>query len=96
MNGVTLEHHLDPHWAEKGVIFGSLSELVSEYGGKFLPVGINVDADVATLTEYLRRNRLSWPQLHEDGGLDSRLAVDLGILTVPTMILVDEKGNVVD
>lgn len=73
-----------------------LDKLVAEYGGKFLPIGINVDADDATLSDFLRRNPLSWPQLHEDGGLDSRLAVDLGILTVPTMILVDEEGNVVD
>jgi thiol-disulfide isomerase/thioredoxin len=73
-----------------------LDKLVAEYGGKFVPVGINVDTDEQLLTEFLRRNRLSWPQIHEEGGLDSRLAVDLGILTVPTMILIDEEGNVVN
>jgi thiol-disulfide isomerase/thioredoxin len=73
-----------------------LDKLMAEYGGKFLPVGINVDTDDASMREFLRGNRLNWPQLHEEGGLDSRLAVDLGILTVPTMILVDEKGDVVD
>ena len=74
-----------------------LDKLVAEYGGKkFMPVGINVDTDDQSLSDFLRRNRLNWPQLHEKGGLDSRLAVDLGILTVPTMILIDEKGNVVD
>ena len=31
MDGVTLQHRLDPVWAEKGVIFGSLSELASEH-----------------------------------------------------------------
>ena len=31
MDGVTLQHQLDPEYAAKGVIFGSLSELVNEH-----------------------------------------------------------------
>ncbi len=73
-----------------------LDKLVAEYGGQFVPVGINVDTDPQLLAEFLRRNRLSWPQIHEEGGLNSRLAVDLGILIVPTMILIDEEGKVVN
>ncbi len=73
-----------------------LDKLVAEFGGQFTPVGINVDTDPQLLAEFLRRNRLSWPQIHEEGGLDSRLAVDLGILTVPTMILIDDEGKVVN
>ncbi|NCX97466.1 MAG: hypothetical protein EBX35_02480, partial [Planctomycetia bacterium] len=39
---------------------------------------------------------LSWPQLHEDGGLDSRLAEEFGILALPTMMLVAADGTVAD
>ncbi len=73
-----------------------LDKLVAEYGQEFMPVGINVDSDPGPLREFLAQNPMRWPQLHEQGGLDSRLAVDLGILTVPTMILLDKNGNVVD
>lgn len=73
-----------------------IDKLVAEYGGKFVPVGINVDTDQQLLADFLRRNKLSWPQIFEAGGLDSRLAVDLGILMVPTMILVDDEGKIVN
>ncbi|MCH7725945.1 MAG: thioredoxin, partial [Planctomycetes bacterium] len=47
------------------------------------------------LANYLRSSPLPWPQLYEEGGLDSRLANELGILTMPMMILVDKYGKVV-
>ena len=62
---------------------------------KFAAIGVNLDSQRRTAVQYLKSNRLPWPQLHEDGGLDSRLANELGILTLPTMILVDKKGRVV-
>ena len=45
---------------------------------------------------YLAENPLPWPQIYEEGGLDSPPANALGILTVPTMILVDQQGRVVN
>jgi hypothetical protein len=44
----------------------------------------------------LKKNRLSWPQMWEPGGLDGRPAVELGILTLPTLILLDDKGRVLN
>jgi hypothetical protein len=44
----------------------------------------------------MKSNRLPWPQLYEQGGLDSRLANELGILTLPTMLLVDKQGKVIN
>ena len=47
--------------------------------------------------EYLQENaRRPWPHLYEPGGLDSRLATELGILTLPTMILLDKDGKVIN
>ena len=45
---------------------------------------------------YLADNPLPWPQIYEEGGLDSRPANQLGILTLPTMLLVDAEGKVVN
>ena len=45
---------------------------------------------------FLAQNRYLWRQVHEPGGFDGRLANDLGVMTLPMMILVDQKGIVVD
>ena len=62
----------------------------------FALIGINLDSDQATAIKYLQGNPLAWPQMYEPGGLDSRLATDLGILTLPTMLVLDKEGKVVN
>jgi thiol-disulfide isomerase/thioredoxin len=59
-------------------------------------IGVAVDLDREKLVAFLREKPLPWPQLHGEGGLDSQLAEQFGILALPTMILVDADGNVVD
>lgn len=43
---------------------------------------------------YIAENKLAWKQIYEHGGLESRLATEMGVNTLPLMILVDQKGNV--
>jgi thiol-disulfide isomerase/thioredoxin len=62
----------------------------------FYPVGINLDNTPADVTAFLRTKSLPWPQLYEEGGLDGRLATEMGILTLPTMLLIDKQGRVVN
>ncbi len=73
----------------------TLKELWNKYGRQFTIVGVSLDNNVKDLNAYLGENPLPWPQIFEPGGLDSRPANVLGILTVPTMILVDQQGKVV-
>jgi thiol-disulfide isomerase/thioredoxin len=74
-----------------------LKQLQAKYAKQgFMLIGINLDNDPAAATAFLQRNPLPWPQLHEPGGLDSRLATELGVLTLPTMLLVDKDGNVLN
>lgn len=73
-----------------------LKELNSKYGQTgFRVIGVNLDSKSADLRSYLSENRLPWPQVFEEGGLDSAPANQLGIVTVPTLILVDRAGKVV-
>jgi hypothetical protein len=58
-------------------------------------VGINVDNDPQLAVDAIKKARLTWPQIHESGGLESRPATELGILTLPTMLLLDKQGRVV-
>lgn len=74
----------------------ALKELVGKYRGQFRVLGVSLDSRPADLAAYLKENPLPWPQIFETGGLDSRPANQLGILTVPTMILIDAEGKVVN
>ncbi len=74
----------------------TLKELWNKYGRQFTVIGVNLDHDVRDLNAYLAENPLPWPQIHEPGGSDSRPANALGIFAVPTMILVDQQGKVVN
>jgi thioredoxin family protein len=79
------------------VDIAQLKELQTKYGkDSFALVGISLDNTAQELVDYLKRNKLPWPQLFEPGGLDSRYANEMGILTLPTMLLIDDKGKVVN
>lgn len=74
-----------------------IRELHDRYGRQRLAVvGVALDGDKSRLTDYLTVKPLPWPQLHEPGGLDSRLAEEFGVLALPTMFLVDAEGKVID
>jgi hypothetical protein len=74
-----------------------LREVHSQYKGKgFDIVGINLDNDSEALISYLRSNPLPWRQIYEQGGLESRPAVEMGIMTLPQMILVGKDGRVIN
>jgi TolA-binding protein/peroxiredoxin len=73
-----------------------MKDLYAKYGGRGLEIiGVNLDYASEDLTEYLKTNRLPWKQLHEKGGFESRLANEMGVITLPLMLLVDSQGNVV-
>jgi thiol-disulfide isomerase/thioredoxin len=75
----------------------TLKDLVQKYGrAGFTVLGVSLDNRPQDLADFLVQNRLPWPQIFEEGGLDCRLANELGILTVPTMLLVDQNGRVVN
>lgn len=73
-----------------------LERMMKKYGENFIVIGVSLDTDNKKLTEYLRENGFFWPQLWEPGGLDGRLANEMGILTLPTMLLLDKQGKVLN
>lgn len=73
-----------------------LKDLIGRYGGRLAIVGVNVDARLEDMQAYLAEAKLPWPQIYEPGGLESRPAVELGVVTLPMMILLDEQGRVVN
>jgi thiol-disulfide isomerase/thioredoxin len=75
----------------------TLRRIQQQFAGKRLTlVGVNLDTNQKDAADFLRKHRLPWIQLHEPGGLDGRLATEMGIFTLPVMILVDQQGRVVN
>jgi thiol-disulfide isomerase/thioredoxin len=74
----------------------ALKELQSKYAKqKVRVVGINVDQDPQVAKRFLQANPYPWVHVHEVGGLDSKLAVGLGVFTLPVCIVVDGQARVV-
>jgi thiol-disulfide isomerase/thioredoxin len=84
-------------WCEPcKVDIARIRELQEKYQREIVVVGIALDEDKAALQQFLSKRPLNWPQLYEPGGLDGRLAEDLGVLTLPTMLLLDKEGIVLE
>lgn len=98
LRGRPLLVHYWATWCEPcKVDIAQIRELYAKYGPKkFAVVGIALDSDKQQLAKFLAAKPIPWPQLHEAGGLDGRLAEELGVLTLPTMFLLDAEGKVVD
>lgn len=57
-------------------------------------LGVNLDADASGIRDYLAKNGNNWQSIREAGGTDSKLAREFGIVSVPTMFIVDKAGRV--
>lgn len=73
-----------------------LREIQGKYAKDVVLVGANLDDDPNAAKTFLTTNRLPWAHLWSQGGLDSSLANSLGIVTVPTVMLIDKQGRVVN
>ncbi len=75
-----------------------LLKLYQKYKGKdFEILGVNLDNERTDLDAFLKEYSLPWSQIFEPGGIEkSRFAADYGIIALPTMILADPQGKVVN
>ena len=46
-------------------------------------VGVNVDSPGAPINEYIQQYQVPWPHIHEQGGLQSNIAQQYGVITLP-------------
>ena len=72
-----------------------LNEIYKKYqGAGFEILGVNLDSTVDTLPGYLKQHGITWQSIRDAGGTDGALARDYGIVSVPTMFIVDKSGVV--
>jgi thiol-disulfide isomerase/thioredoxin len=88
--------------------FTEVDAMLKKYSKQgFRVVGIALDNDDANLQAFLKGDKKPlpedlaaktapyWPQIWEKGGFESRLAMDLGVVSLPTMFLVDKNGKII-
>lgn len=56
-------------------------------------IGISLDKDKDSLTQFIADNKMEWPQYFDGLMWENKLARRFGITSIPTMWLVDKKGN---
>jgi thiol-disulfide isomerase/thioredoxin len=59
-------------------------------------VGVSLDQEKASLTEFVAGHKMDWPQYFETQGGENKFAGQFGITSIPAMWLVDKKGNLRD
>jgi hypothetical protein len=74
-----------------------LKNLYSQRGGgrDFQILGVCLDTNAAPAKQFLAENRFQWNHVYDKDGVDGRLANEMGVMTLPLMLLLDRDGKVV-
>ncbi len=59
-------------------------------------VGISFDKDKEALTKFVAQHKMTWPQYFDGKGWENDFGRKFNIRSIPTMWLVDKKGNLRD
>lgn len=59
-------------------------------------VGISFDEDKEALEKFVAKQKMTWPQFFDGKGWQNKFGQEFGITGIPTMWLVDKKGNLRD
>ena len=79
-----------------------LRALYRDYQAKGLEiVGVALESEKSVAQDYVKKHEMNWKQIfqpgqkNEFGGIDSPIAVHFGIISFPTMFLVNPEGKVI-
>ncbi len=75
--------------------FNKLKALLDTHSGKLDLVCVNLDNSIEEARRYLSSSPSPGTHLHQDSGLESKMATDYGIQVLPTIFLVGKDGKVV-
>ncbi|HTU20706.1 MAG TPA: TlpA disulfide reductase family protein [Gemmataceae bacterium] len=76
--------------------FTKLKGMLDTHSGKVDLVCVNLDNSSDEARSYLQSTRVPGTHLHQDGGLESKMATDYGIQVLPTIFVVGKDGKVVN
>lgn len=73
-----------------------LRALYEQYRARgFEIVGVCLDSQKDAVKPYMTQHKMTWPQIYQPGGLNAPAAMNFGIVSLPTMFLVNAEGVVV-
>ncbi|MGH7222727.1 MAG: thioredoxin-like domain-containing protein [Gemmataceae bacterium] len=76
--------------------FTKLKGMLDAHSGKVELVCVNLDTSTDEARKYLQSTPVPGTHLHQDGGLESKMATDYGIQVLPTIFVVGKDGKVVN
>lgn len=78
--------------------FETLERLSEKYKDELILVGANIDLETDKFSAFMKEHpNIRWTQLHEPGGVEkSPLAHQLGPSSLPLIVLIDQKGTLVE
>ena len=62
----------------------------------FEVIGLSFDGEKGKLEQFVKEKEMTWPQYFDGKGWQNKYGVEFGIHGIPTMWLVDKKGNLRD
>lgn len=73
-----------------------LRALYQEYRARgFEILGVCLDSQKEIVKPYMTQHRMTWGQIYQPGGMNAPAAMNYGIVSLPTMFLVNAEGVVV-
>ncbi|HEX3152802.1 MAG TPA: thioredoxin-like domain-containing protein [Gemmataceae bacterium] len=75
--------------------FSKITLALKAFPGKVELVGVNLDTAAGDALAFIKANNVAGTHLHMPGGLDSPLAAQYGITSLPVMFLVGPDGKVI-
>lgn len=88
--------HYWASWSNPADDIKVISQMQQKYRGKLTAIGVNLDTSKAAASQAAKAAGARWPQLFDERGLDSDRATEMGVMTLPLMLLVDDRGRVVN
>ena len=76
--------------------FAKLKQLLETYGKQGLElVTVNLDSSAKEAAEFVKKAGAPGTHLFQEGGMDSKYAVEYGVMMMPNTFLVGKDGKVV-
>jgi peroxiredoxin len=71
-------------------------KLYSKYKSRgFEILGVSLDQDKKDWVKAIAKDKISWPQVIDDGGREAQTAIDWNIFQIPTSYLINKDGTVI-
>ena len=73
-----------------------LKKVCAQFGGRddFVMIGVSLDRSEARLAEFIKEQKLDWPQVFGGKGWDSGPAGAFGVPAIPATFVIDQAGKV--